>query len=229
MIDHQTFMDAIMEMKKLEGLQRLLRDSPLPSDNPIYIKAKMVSREKFSLRSKWMKTKVFRAAVRYGSNVCFYTGLPCSLLSSGEQQCSKDGRFATIEHLHAKRDGGENSTGNIVIAMAWINHLLDCAPVAVKLHVRDEMRKIVFMGNPSLEERVAIFKRVANAVLENYRVDEVGMFPWDWHTLGFGKWDVCLFLKSCEEKIISCYGNNSAASMVSYSKSIHRDIHLVAN
>lgn len=213
MIDEERFEKALKEARKVYDLVNLINASKLPESNPMRMEAR-----DFYLKWKkdipnWMDTKVFRAAVRYGSNICFYTGLPCTLL---DIPAPAKAIYATIEHLHPRSNGGENSKENTVIAMAWINNLLSSAPLAVKLHVREEMQKITFFPNTSMDDKISLLRKTAISVMREYNIDGIDYHPWQWITFDeTGRRrhsEILKRLKGREELILRLFGDESAGT-----------------
>ncbi len=54
---------------------------------------------------------------------CFYCDIPCVMPGSGDYRgCKRPGNEATIDHIILKRDGGEGTLGNSVLACNNCNH-----------------------------------------------------------------------------------------------------------
>lgn len=117
------------------------------------------------------KSQITKLAEKIGHTRCWYTDEDCHITTS------RMAWAATREHIIPQAYGWNGENRNTVIAADFINNLLGCAPVHVKMHVKNELNKI--SCHPSLdgEQKRKIYRQIVKNILDQYRV--CGSLPWD--------------------------------------------------
>lgn len=119
-------------------------------------------------KAKWQISKL---AEKIGHSICWYTGEECIITTSPIDWA------ATREHIISQAYGWNGKNRNTTIAANFVNNLLGCAPIHVKMHVKNDLSKISCFPTLNGEQKKRIYTRVINNVLKQYRV--CGVFPWD--------------------------------------------------
>ena len=111
-----------------------------------------------------------------GFFTCFYTDQLCKKRVTEQG----DPWLATIEHLVARCDKGNNDPSNIVISSAFVNRLIGNAPLIVKMRIRNECRKIRFFPTLNETQRWKILVDFIHSILWSYRLEGIRRHPWHW-------------------------------------------------
>lgn len=119
-------------------------------------------------KAKWQISKLVE---KIGHSRCWYTGEECIITTSPIDWA------ATREHIIPQAYGWNGENRNTAIAANFVNNLLGCAPIHVKMHVKNDLSKISCFPTLNGEQKKRIYTRVINNVLKQYRV--CGVFPWD--------------------------------------------------
>lgn len=119
-------------------------------------------------RENW---STYKLAQKIGHSRCWYTGEECIITTSSIAWA------ATREHIISQAYGWTGRKRNTAIAANFVNNLLGCAPLHVKMHVKNELSKISCFPTLDGEQKQKIYRRVINGVLKQYKV--CGVFPWD--------------------------------------------------
>ena len=117
--------------------------------------------------------------------VCYYTKLPLvynkSLAKMQKDSYIKNPLRATVEHLaplQRNEHDEEIVKDNLTVASNGINGLLGCAPLKVKLALKEHLLNVVDDASLTLEKRYEVYAVAAVAWMEQYKVD--GYYCWDW-------------------------------------------------
>lgn len=113
----------------------------------------------------------YKLAQKIGHSRCWYTGEECTI------SISRGPWSATREHIIPQVYGWNGKQRNTTIAANFVNNLLGCAPIHVKMHVRRELSKISCLPTLNGKQKKKIYKQVINNVLNQYRV--CGSLPWE--------------------------------------------------
>lgn len=115
--------------------------------------------------------QIYKLAEKIGHSRCWYTDEDCHIT------VLQDDWRATREHIIPQAYGWNGKQRNTAIAANFVNNLLGCAPIHVKMHVKNELSKISCFPTLNGEQKKQIYRRVITGVLEQYRV--CGSLPWD--------------------------------------------------
>jgi hypothetical protein len=117
--------------------------------------------------------------------ICFYTGLKLiynkTAAKNDDQNYLKNPLRATVEHLEPlkRSEHDKNSVEtNLVVASNGINGLLGCAPLKVKLALRDDLKNLKVDETMSIEDQYHIYAEQTIKFLALYQLD--GYYCWDW-------------------------------------------------
>ncbi len=118
-----------------------------------------------------VKWQISKLAKKIGHARCWYTGEECliTVVSSDWQ--------ATREHILPQAYGWDGKNRNTAIAASFVNNLLGCAPIHVKMHVKNELSKISCLPSVTNEQKKKIYRQIIFNTLNQYRV--CGSLPWD--------------------------------------------------
>ncbi|KKN39118.1 hypothetical protein LCGC14_0746380 [marine sediment metagenome] len=115
--------------------------------------------------------QISKLAEKIGHLRCWYTNEDCHITSL------RTAWSATREHIIPQVYGWNGKNRNTAIAASFINNVLGCAPIHVKMHVKNELSKISCFPTLNGEQKREIYERVVKNILEQYRV--CGSLPWD--------------------------------------------------
>lgn len=115
--------------------------------------------------------QIYKLAEKIGHSRCWYTDEDCHIT------ILQDDWRATREHIIPQAYGWNGKNRNTAIAANFVNNLLGCAPIHVKMHVKNELSKISCFPTLNGEQKKQVYRRVITGILEQYRV--CGSLPWD--------------------------------------------------
>lgn len=118
-----------------------------------------------------VKRQIYKLAEKIGHSRCWYTNEHCPITTSETDWA------ATREHIIPQAYGWDGKNRNTAIAANFVNNLLGCAPIHVKMHVKNELSKISCFPTLNGGQKKEIYRRVITGILEQYRV--CGSLPWD--------------------------------------------------
>jgi len=117
------------------------------------------------------KSQISKLAKMIGHTRCWYTNEDCHITTS------QIAWLATREHIIPQAYGWDGRNRNTVIAASFVNNLLGCAPIHVKMHVKRELSKISCFPTLDSEQKKKIYEQAISNVLNQYEV--CGSLPWD--------------------------------------------------
>lgn len=119
-------------------------------------------------RENW---STYKLAKKIGHAKCWYTGEECDITVLNVPWA------ATREHIIPQAYGWTGRNKNTAIAANFVNNMLGCAPIHVKMRVKSELNKISCFPTLSGEQKEGIYKRIIKNVLNQYKVSN--SMPWD--------------------------------------------------
>lgn len=119
-------------------------------------------------KAKW---SICKLAEKVGHLRCWYTDEECIVTNSNTAW------QATREHIIPQAYGWNGQNRNTAIAANFVNNLLGCAPIHVKMHIKRELSKIFCFPTLSKEQKREIYERIITGILKQYRVCK--KLPWD--------------------------------------------------
>jgi len=117
------------------------------------------------------KLSICKLADKIGHSRCWYTNEDCHIT------VTKTAWSATREHIIPQAYGWNGKQRNTAIAASFVNNLLGCAPIHVKMHVKSDLAKIFCFPGLDDEQKEKVYRQVINNVLDQYRI--FGSLPWD--------------------------------------------------
>lgn len=119
-------------------------------------------------KTKWQTYKLIQ---KIGHLRCWYTGEEC-IISTSRSTWS-----ATREHIIPQAYGWTGRRKNTAIAANFVNNLLGCAPIHVKMHVKRELSKISCLPTLNGKQKKKIYERIVKNILDQYKVFD--SLPWN--------------------------------------------------
>lgn len=117
------------------------------------------------------KRRIYKLAEKIGHLRCWYTDEECIVTNSNIAW------QATREHIIPQAYGWNGQNRNTVVAANFVNNLLGCAPIHVKMHIKHGLSKISCFPTLSKEQKREIYERIITSILKQYRV--CNKLPWD--------------------------------------------------